>query len=158
MLAPIGLLASVPTGAAGAQPASSALPFALAVKVGAIGVTGYLSGPDVYIFDAYSLANPIGAHFTIHHHARPGQEKYIGPTWMFARFGQPTDQLPSGVSARSVASARHVLTCAPLSSYLHAITAPFGLRQAMSDIAHSLTYTRMEFDPNPVVADQELCH
>jgi arabinofuranosyltransferase len=153
-----GLVTTLPDGLIGAQPASSSLPFTLAVNVGAIGVTGYLSGPQVYIFDEYSLANPIGAHFIIHQRGRPGQEKYIGPTWMLARFGLPTDRLPVGMSAHSIATARHVLTCAPLSSYLHAITAPLGWSQALSDISHSLTYTRMGFDSNPRVADQEFCH
>jgi arabinofuranosyltransferase len=157
VLVPASLLATGPDGPPDTQPASSPLPFDLAVQVGAIGVTGYLSGPDVYIFDAYSLANPIGAHFAIHRHARPGQEKYVGPTWMFARFGVPTDHLPSGVSAGSVATARHVLTCAPLSSYLHAITAPLGLSQALSNISHSLTYTGMTFDSDPTLAEHELC-
>ncbi len=70
-----------------AVPARSALPFRLAVNVPAIGVIGYLAGPDVYVFDSYSLANPIGSHTVIVHHARPGHEKYIGPAWMVARFG-----------------------------------------------------------------------
>jgi arabinofuranosyltransferase len=157
MVPATGLVTTVRNGLAGARPARSPLPFALAVNVGAIGVTGYLSGPDTYIFDEYSLANPIGAHFTIHRRGRPGQEKYIGPTWMFARFGLPTDQLPLGVSAGSVATARHVLSCAPLGSYLHAITAPLGLSQALSNISHSLTYTTMEFDSNPKVAEHQLC-
>ncbi len=60
---------------------------AVAVDVPAIGVIGYLAGPKVYLFDEFSLANPIGSHTMIVRHARPGHEKYIGPAWMVARFG-----------------------------------------------------------------------
>ena len=59
------------------------------MNVPAIGVIGYLAGPDVYLFDSYSLANPIGSHTVVDQHARPGHEKYIGPAWMVARFGIP---------------------------------------------------------------------
>ena len=44
-----------------------------------------------------------------------------------------------------------------LSSYLHAITAPLGLSQAIANIAHSLTYTTMKFNAQPQAAEQELC-
>ncbi len=60
------------------------------MNIPAIGVIGYLAGPDVYVFDSYSLANPIGSHTVIVHHARPGHEKYIGPAWMVARFEAST--------------------------------------------------------------------
>ena len=40
-----------PIDRSGTQPARSGLPFTLAVNVPAIGVIGYLAGPDVYIFD-----------------------------------------------------------------------------------------------------------
>ena len=71
-----------PIDPAAARPARSPLPFTLAVNLPAIGVIGYLAGPDVYVFDEFSLANPIGSHTTVVHHARPGHEKLIGPAWM----------------------------------------------------------------------------
>ncbi len=45
----------------------------------------------------------------------------------------------------------------PSSSYLHAITAPLTPSLALSNIIHSLGYTRLQFSPNPVVAEQQLC-
>ena len=78
-----------PVDPAAALPARSPLPFTLAVNLPAIGVIGYLAGPDVYVFDSFSLANPIGSHTTVVHHARPGHEKLIGPAWMLGRFGVP---------------------------------------------------------------------
>ena len=66
-------------------PGRSSLPFTLGVDVPAIGVIGYLAGPDVYLFDSYSLANPIGSHTVVVHHARPGHEKLSDrPGWSAA--------------------------------------------------------------------------
>jgi arabinofuranosyltransferase len=142
-----------PISAAAKAPARSPLPFTLAVDVPAIGVIGYLAGPDVYIFDDFSLANPIGSHTIITTHARPGHEKSIGPVWMVARFG-----LPSGPSSsQPVSDARQALTCAPLSSYLHAITAPLSFSQAVANFAHSFSYTSMSFSADPTQAVRQLC-
>jgi arabinofuranosyltransferase len=152
------LLAPHPGAVPFVQPARSSLPFAMVANVGAIGVTGYLSGPNVYVFDDYSLANPIGSHFVVTRHSRPGHQKFIGPDWMIGRFGTHATVLPSGVSRQSVTSARRALACDPLKSYLHAITAPLGLSQAISNITHSFTFTTMSFSATPGLAEQELCH
>lgn len=144
------------------QPARSSLTIALAANVGAVGVTGYLSGPDVYVFDDYSLTNPIGSHFAVTHHGRPGHEEFIGPDWMIGRFGTRATALPSGVSRPSVTWARRALACDPRNFYLHAITAPLGFSQAISNIAHSLfftlSFTTMTFSAAPGLAERELCH
>ncbi len=151
-----------------AIPASSSLPFSLAVDVPAVGVIGYLAGPKVYIFDEYSLANPIGSHTTVVVHARPGHEKYIGPSWMVARFGVPGHQtaqsgtagetVPSGTpSSQSVDAAMRAISCDPLRSYLHAITAPLTWSRAFSNFGNSFSYTSMSFSANPMIAARQLC-
>jgi arabinofuranosyltransferase len=146
-----------PISGAAKAPARSPLPFTLAVDVPAIGVIGYLAGPDVYIFDDYSLANPIGSHTVITKHARPGHEKSIGPVWMMARFGLPSDQPFAQPSSQPVSAAREALACAPLSSYLHAITAPMNLSQAAANFTHSFSYTAMSFSADPTQAVRQLC-
>jgi arabinofuranosyltransferase len=149
----------VPIDASGTEPAHSALPFTLAVNVPAIGVIGYLAGPDVYVFDTYSLANPIGSHTVVVHHARPGHEKDIGPAWMVARFGLSGDPLPSGagLSVSQVAAARRALGCDPLASYLRAVTAPLSASRFLSNIDHALRYTTMSFSAVPSKAAAQLC-
>jgi arabinofuranosyltransferase len=140
------------------RPARSPLPFTLAVNLPAIGVIGYLAGPDVYVYDSYSLANPIGSHVTVAHHARPGHEKLIGPSWMLARFGVPgTTTVPGGPSEASVATARKALGCDPLAGYLHAVTAPLTLSRALANIGDSVSFTTMHFSPDPAVAVVQLC-
>jgi arabinofuranosyltransferase len=148
-----------PIKPAGVTPARSGLPFTLSVNVPAIGVIGYLAGPDVYIFDSYSLANPIGSHTVIVRHARPGHEKYIGPAWMVARFGLPgiDAQAPGGPTASQVAAARRALACNPLASYLQAITAPLTASRFFSNLGHAVSYTTMSFSADPKLAATQLC-
>jgi arabinofuranosyltransferase len=144
---------------ASAVPARSALPFTLAVNIPAIGVVGYLAGPKVYLFDTFSLANPIGSHTVIVVHARPGHEKEIGPAWMVGRFGVPgTTAAPGGPDPASVSAARGALACEPLASYLSAITAPLTVSRALSNIGDSLRFTTLSFSADPRVAERQLCH
>jgi arabinofuranosyltransferase len=141
-----------------AVPARSPLPFRLAVNLPAIGVIGYLAGPDVYVFDQFSLANPVGSHTTVTHHARPGHEKLIGPSWMLGRFGVPgTTAVPGGPSAATVASARTALSCDPLRAYLTAITAPLSFARVVSNIGDSLGFTTLQFSADPRLAVVQLC-
>jgi len=144
---------------ASAVPARSPLPFTLAVNIPAIGVVGYLAGPKVYLFDTFSLANPIGSHTVIVVHARPGHEKEIGPAWMVGRFGVPgTTAAPGGPDPASVSAARGALACEPLASYLSAITAPLTASRALSNIGDSLRFTTLSFSADPRVAERQLCH
>ena len=148
----------VPVDPAAALPARSPLPFSLAVNLPAIGVIGYLAGPDVYVYDSYSLANPIGSHTTVVHHARPGHEKLIGPSWMLGRFGVVgSTSSPGGPSAASVAAAREALACDPLHAYLVAITAPLTASRLASNLVDSLGFTTMHFSADPQVAMVQLC-
>jgi arabinofuranosyltransferase len=152
--------AFAPIGTAARLPAHSSLPFRLAVNVPAIGVIGFLAGPEVYIFDAYSLANPIGSHTLIVHHARPGHEKFIGPAWMVARFGaagEPVPPLDGQLAAFEVSSARRALACAPLSDYLRAMTSPITPSRFLSDMAHSFGWTHFSYSAVPSRAVVELC-
>jgi arabinofuranosyltransferase len=149
-----------PIDTAGTQPARSGLPFTLVVNVPAIGVIGYLAGPDVYLFDSYSLANPIGSHTVVVRHARPGHEKYIGPAWMVARFGTPgttTEPIAGGPSPPAVTDARRALRCDPLASYLRAITSPLTVSRFIGNIGDSLGFTTMSFSADPARAAAQLC-
>ncbi len=139
-------------------PATSALPFALTVNVPAIGVLGYVAGPRVYIYDEFSLANPVGSHTSVVRHARPGHEKYVGPAWMVARFGTAGwAPVPGGPPATSVAAARAALGCDPLRSYLRAITSPWTFGAALSDLGDSFRFTTMSYSADPRVAARQLC-
>jgi len=142
-----------------AVPAQSGLPEIIYGWVLNIGLAGLAAGPNVYVFDGSSLANPIGSHFTVTHHGRPGHEKVTSVTWMLARFGLSDEANLSGTSATSVqiARARRALSCQPLSGYLHAVTSPLGLDQIVSNFAHAFTWTTMKYSADPVLAEEQLC-
>jgi len=147
-----------PLDPAAALPARSPLPFRLAVNLPAIGVIGYLAGPDVYVFDQYSLANPIGSHTTVVRHARPGHEKLIGPAWMLGRFGVVgAVSVPGGPSSASIAAAATAIRCPPLEPYLAAITSPLTVGRAVANMWHSAGWTTMQFSADPRVAVVQLC-
>jgi hypothetical protein len=44
-----------------------------------------------------------------------------------------------------------------LAHYLHAITAPLTLWRALANIGASVTFTTMQFSPDPTVAVVQLC-
>ncbi|MGH9080124.1 MAG: hypothetical protein ACRDYE_08655 [Acidimicrobiales bacterium] len=140
------------------EPATSPLPFAVTVNVPAIGVLGYVAGPRVYIYDEFSLANPVGSHTPADRQARPGHEKYIGPVWMLGRFGSSgLPPVPGGPSRASVAAAGAALRCDPLNAYLRAITSPLTLGRAFDNLGDSFGFTTMSFSANPRVAVLQLC-
>jgi arabinofuranosyltransferase len=134
------------------------LPSRFAVNATTIGVNGVESGPQVYIYDSLSLANPIGSHTKLSVRGRPGHEKAIGTAWMIARFAPAGEQFPAGSpSITSVNAARRALSCNPLHSYLNAITAPLSFSLMWSNIVHSIGYTTMSYSPTPDIAARQLC-
>jgi len=123
-----------------------------------IGITGFAAGSNVYVFDQLSLANPIGSHFVVKVRGRPGHEKVVSRDWMAARFTAPGQAVPPGdYSAKGIAAARAALGCEPLRGYLQAIAAPMTPWRAITDIAHSWTWTTMHLDPDPGNARAQLC-
>ena len=147
-----------PLGSATHRPARSPLPFRLAANIPGIGVVGDLAGPEVYIFDAFSLANPIGSHVTVLRHARPGHEKYIGPAWMLGRFGLiGTTAIPGAATRLQIDGARGALACGGLHSYLDDITAPLTPGRALGNVVASVANTFLRFSSDPIRARQQLC-
>ena len=147
-----------PLSSAARRPARSSLPFHLAANIPGIGVVGDLAGPKVYVFDAFSLANPIGSHFTITRHARPGHEKYAGPAWMLGRFGLPgTAPVPGSATRGQIDAARAAVGCGGLRTYLDDITAPLTLSRAVGNVVGSLSNTLLRFPADPVAARRQLC-
>ena len=147
----------LPVASATRLAATSRLGFSLAVNVPGIGVVGYLSGPKVYVFDEFSLANPIGSHFVVVRHARPGHEKLVSPAWMLGRFLRPGTPIPTGVAARQVAAAHRAIGCGQLAGYLETITSPLTPSRALHSIWSSLGWTTMSFSADPRLAVIELC-
>jgi arabinofuranosyltransferase len=131
----------------------------LVVNVNNIGAIGYAAGPTVYVFDALSLANPIGSHMITTARTRPGHEKVISPLWMVGRFGKSGFVYTTNkTTASSIAAARQAITCGGLGTYLHDINTPLNWSQAWTDITHSLANTTLQYSADPQKAAKQLCH
>jgi arabinofuranosyltransferase len=123
-----------------------------------MGLMGVAAGDHVYLYDRYSLANPIGSHMTLEKRGRPGHEKDAAVVWMTARFVPEKTNLPPDLGTPAVvAAARQAIHCEPLKAYLNGITAPLTAHQILSNMLHSLTYTRMTFSDQPTLAVGQLC-
>jgi len=123
-----------------------------------IGLTGYAAGPNVYIFDVFSLANPVGSHFVVTERGRPGHEKFVSPAWLAGRFGAAAavatvDHVPPAL----IVDARAATNCQPLAGYLRTIDAPMNLGRALSNVEHAWTWTTMSYSADPVQARRSLC-
>ena len=138
-------------------PASSALPLRLVAPTKNLGLIGEAAGPNVYLFDQLSLANPVSSHFVETTRGRPGHENVAAPAWMVGRFAFPGDAVPAGVKSSDVAAVRGALACQPLSGYVQAITSSLSLSQMFSDLVHSFTWTTMSFSGDPRQAFIQLC-
>jgi arabinofuranosyltransferase len=148
----------LPIDDAANRPASSSIPFRLTANIPGVGVVGYLAGPAVYVFDSFSLANPVGSHFIVRRHARPGHEKLVGPAWMLGRLSPAgVNAVPGAATRRQIDAARAAVGCGGLAPYLESITAPMSLGRALSNITGSLAATSLRFDADPVRAKVELC-
>ncbi len=139
-------------------PVRRTLPERVIVATPNIGIWGEEAGPNVYLFDEYSLANPIGSHF-IHTTVRPGHSDFIPATWMLARFGSAAQAGALGPQREHrVREARRALACQPLSGYLAAITGPWRWSDVWHDVTHAWSWTTMRFPSSPAAAERVLCH
>ena len=87
--------------------------------------------------------------------------------WYLGRFGNPGDVAQLNryrgisefdeVTTSDVAAARAALACGQLQVYLQGITDPLTPSVMMGNIWHALSNTTMKIDPDPVLAQRELC-
>ncbi len=139
-------------------PVVTKLPERLFASFGNIGFQGLAAGDTVYVFDTFSLANPIGAHSTLSTRRRPGHEKSTDQVWMFARFfNGPSQDLPEVIPHQGLNDARDALKCQPLAGYLASITGPLSWRGVLTNFEHAFTWTTMTFSDNPGIARHQLC-
>ena len=136
--------------------AVSSLPETVFANAPSLGIWSAEAGPNVYIFDNFGLANPVGSHFYLTGHRTPGVADLTDNTWMLARFASPDTRFASGLRA-TVTAERHVLDCQPLAGYLRTIDRPFGWSTLWSDVEHAFTWTTMKFSSDPLRAQHQLC-
>jgi arabinofuranosyltransferase len=123
---------------------------ALVVTLGSIGIPAYQLGTDVWVIDIGGLAEPLAAR-TDPLPGRPaGHRKQIDPAWYDARFGIVGDDPAAQAGARA-------LECGPVESLLDAVSDPLTPGRFVSNIWHSVSYTRLRIPADPADAVTQLC-
>jgi arabinofuranosyltransferase len=125
-------------------------PNAFVLTLGSIGVPAYNAGREVHVIDIGGLAEALAAR-TDPIPGRPaGHRKQVDPAWYDARFGAE----PGGPT---VAAARHALECDPVDGLLDAISDDLTPGRFISNIWHSVSYTRLHVPSDPRVAESRWC-
>ncbi len=141
-------------------------PNKLVVVFGSIGLAGYDAGVDVTVVDIGGLGEPLAARSDAIAGRPAGHRKQVNEEWYTARFGvatlDPDRAKRFGQVARvnenaKVAAARLALRCPPLSDLLAAIDEPLTPSRFLSNIVHSVGYTRLHVPADPRVAKREFC-
>jgi len=128
-------------------------PHAFVLTLGSIGVPAYDAGRKIWIVDIGGLAEPLAAR-TVPVPGRPaGHRKQIDDAWYDARF----ETINASTTNPKDASARHALTCGPLPGLLNAVDAKLTPSRFLSNIWHSVSYTRLKIPADPAVAEQQWC-
>jgi len=131
-------------------PRRSRDPDALVLTLGSIGVPAYDAGTHVFVIDIGGLAEPLAARTTPVPGRQAGHRKQTDEAWYDARFGGPSDD-------PKVAAARHALTCGPGKDLIDSVDAPMTPGRFLSNVLHSVSYTRLHVPTDPRVAERDWC-
>ncbi len=124
----------------------------------AIGATAYAAGAKVSVVDVVGgVADPITARLRLESRARPGHEKLAEPAWVLARYLVPSAADAALAEAAATAAARQAYGCGDLAELRQAIEAPLTLGRFLRNIELAGRLTRLRIDPDPLVAESELC-
>ena len=132
------------------EPRPVADPDQLVLTLGSIGVPAYDAGTHVFVIDIGGLAEPLAACTTPVPGRQAGHRKQIDDAWYDAIFGGPSTD-------PKVVAARHALSCDPLQGLMQSVNAPMTAGRFLSNIAHSVSYTRLHVPDDPRVAEREWC-
>jgi len=122
-----------------------------------LGLFGYAAGNGLDVIDDHGLADVVAGRQRLRVRGRPGHEKVLPDVWTFARYATPGTPLPEGMTATQVAAARHALSCGDLHSLLDATTGAWSAGDSPSNLVEAVRSFRFRFDPDPLVAEREVC-
>jgi len=117
-----------------------------------LGMLGMNVGLDVRVLDQIGLANPLAQHTQRLTHGRIGHDKNLFPDWVIA--DGPWVKWPPGIpgylSQQWVAEAEAALHCPATQAVLNSVRAPMSLHQFVSNVLHSVEFTRYRIDRVPL--------
>jgi arabinofuranosyltransferase len=125
-------------------------PRAFVLTLGSIGVPAYDAGRRIWVVDIGGLAEPLASRTDPLPGSVAGHRKLIDDSWYDARFGATT-------SSPKDAAARRALTCGPIPGLLDAVDSKMTPGRFLSNIWHSVSYTRLHIPADPAVAVQKWC-
>jgi arabinofuranosyltransferase len=121
----------------------------LVVTLGSIGIPAYQLGTDVWIIDIGGLAEPLAAR-TDPVPGRPaGHRKQVDYAWYDARFGV--------MDGPAVTDAARALECGQIGELMDAVSDDLTPRRFLSNVWHSVGFTRMRIPADPSEAAAEFC-
>ena len=134
-----------PPGAAGPSPGPHAVFF---TNLGMVGMNVAL---DVRVIDQIGLANPLAAHTARLQHGRIGHDKNLFPDWVIADgpWVKWYPGVPGYLDQKFVQQAEAALKCEGTQQVLNSVRAPMGFHRFLSNLLHSVQYTRYRIDRVP---------
>jgi arabinofuranosyltransferase len=123
---------------------------AFVLTLGSIGVPAYDAGQRIWVIDIGGLAEPLAARTDPVPGRAAGHRKQIDDAWYDARFG-------ATVNTPKATAARRALNCGPVRGLLSAVDGKMTPGRFLSNIWHSVSYTRLRIPADPVVAERNWC-
>ena len=147
LVPPIG--PPIPSPAGHAPPASQSGPHT--VFFTNLGMVGMNVGLDVRVIDQIGLANPLAAHTARLQHGRIGHDKNLFPDWVIADgpWVKWYPGVPGYLDQTFVQQAEAALKCEGTQQVLNSVRAPMGLHRFLSNVLHSVQFTRYRIDRVP---------
>ncbi len=116
-----------------------------------LGMVGMNVGLDVRVIDQIGLANPLAAHTARLQHGRIGHDKNLFPDWVIADgpWVKWYPGVPGYLDQKFVQQAEAALKCEGTQQVLNSVRAPMGLHRFLSNVLHSVQFTRYRIDRVP---------
>jgi arabinofuranosyltransferase len=116
-----------------------------------LGMVGMNVGLDVRVIDQIGLANPLAAHTARLQHGRIGHDKNLFPDWVIADgpWVKWYPGVPGYLDAKFVVQAEAALRCPATEQMLNSVRAPMGFHRFLSNLVHSVSFTRYRIDRVP---------
>ncbi|MEI7891598.1 MAG: hypothetical protein WCI05_00820 [Myxococcales bacterium] len=118
----------------------------------AVGLMGYMLGPEVHLVDRAGLADPVASRLVLQRRGRPGHEKGLPNAWLVARFTDPAAHEDSRVSA-----ARRALRCGALRDLEPAVRGPLGPARFLGNVVRAWEFGSLRIPTDPWEAEERFC-
>lgn len=117
-----------------------------------LGMLGMNVGLNVRVLDQIGLANPIAAHTERLQHGRIGHDKELFRDWIVADgpWVKWYPGIPGYLDQDWVAEAEAALQCPDTAAVLNSVRAPMGPRRFLSNLLHSVGFTKYRMDRVPL--------